>query len=292
MKFLEPDGRSDEGHVVVIPVPLANTVSWQPGTDKGPEAILDASDTLELFDDELLQDTWKIGISTVASLAVSSCSSEEACRIIDQTVTQVLNENKFPVLIGGEHTVTVGAVAACVRQYPSLHVVQIDAHLDLRQTYDGTPLSHACVMRRIDDMGLSFSQFGIRSFSREEWLFVKERGLQPQTIHRIHNNKDWIEQGIAQINGPVYITIDVDGLDPSIMPATGTPEPDGLSFREVTALIEAIARKNQVIGMDCVEFSPITDGHHAAFTAAKLIYRALGYIFNDTLKKRKDERNF
>jgi len=193
----------------------------------------------------------------------------------------------FPVLLGGEHTVTVPAVQACLAQYPDLHVVQIDAHLDLRDQYEDNPNSHACVMRRLDELGVPFTQIGIRSFSREEYELVQRKGWHPFFMHRIHAEADWIEQVCAGIKGPVYLTCDVDGLDPAIMPATGTPEPDGLTWRETIGLLREISRRHRIVGMDFVEFSPQPGAEHAAFTVAKLIYRTLGYIFHGNTVVRK-----
>jgi len=283
-RFLEIDGWGDENSLVeIVSAPLANTVSWRGGTEKGPEAILEASDTLELFDEELLQDTFRIGIMTQPPLELAGCSSEKACRRIGSAIAGVLSRGHFPVLLGGEHTVSLPAILACRDVYPDLHVVQIDAHLDLRESYGDDMLSHACVMRRVHEAGIPFCQIGIRSISREEWQFVKQQGLRPWTMALIRKVPAWIDEVVGAIDGPVYLTIDVDGLDASVMPATGTPEPAGLDWWQLTALIAAIAARHPVVGLDCVEFSPLPGAHHAAYTAAKLLYRSLGYIFKDKL---------
>lgn len=269
--------------VSILSAPLAATVSWGEGTDQGPRAILDASPALEVFDDELLQETVLAGIETLAPLDFSGCSLESVCERICRAVSGELARSRFPVLLGGEHSVTTGAVAALLRKYPDLHVVQIDAHLDLRDSYEETPLSHAAVMRRLDDLAIPFTQVGIRSFSQEEWRLVQACGWQPFFMHRIKQEADWIAQVCAAIKGPVYLTVDVDGLDPSIMPATGTPEPDGMSWVMAIDLIRAIVREKQLVGMDVVEFAPRPGAEHAAFCAAKLIYRTLGYVFEPLL---------
>lgn len=279
-RFLEQEGwGGDDSTVEILPVPLANTVSWKTGTDLGPAAILAASDTLELFDDELLIDTYRIGVATLAPLKFSGLSSEEACAAIKQAVAGILARERFPVLLGGEHTVSFPAVAACRECYGDLHVLQIDAHLDLRDRYLGDPLSHACVMRRISGLDLGFTQVGIRSISREEWHVVERQGLKPFTMRRIRSEEDWIAKVVDHIKGAVYLTIDVDGLDAAVMPATGTPEPGGLSWWQLTDLLRAVAAHHRIVAMDCVEFSPVEGAHHAAYTAAKLVYRCLGYIF-------------
>ena len=174
-----------------------------------------------------------------------------------------------------------------LKSYPNLHVLQIDAHLDLRDQYLDDPLSHACVMRRIDDLGLDFTQVGIRSISREEWQFVVRKGLKPYTMNRIQAEQNWIAEVAGQIKGPLYLTIDVDGLDAAVMPATGTPEPGGLSWRQLTDLLREIAARHRIVAMDCVEFSPIEGAHHAAYTAAKLVYRCLGYIFGERVPQEE-----
>ncbi|HET98709.1 MAG TPA: agmatinase [Desulfurivibrio alkaliphilus] len=266
--------------IAVLSAPLAATVSWGGGTEEGPSAILRASPALEVFDDELLQETVLAGIVTRPPLALAGVSSEEACRRIKVAVAAELAAGLFPVLLGGEHTVSGPAVAAMREKYPDLHVVQVDAHLDLRESYDGTRLSHACVMRRIAELEIPFSQVGIRSFSREEWGLVRERRWQPFTMTRILEQPDWQEQLLAEIKGPVYLTVDVDGLDPTLMPATGTPEPGGLSWGQIIALTRALARgPHGLVGLDVVELAPRPGAEHAAFTAAKLIYRTLGYLF-------------
>jgi len=276
-----------EKRITILSAPLASSVSWLGGTELGPRAIIDASPALEVFDDELLSETVRLGIATRPVPNFTAITAVEACRQIEASVAKELAGGMFPVLLGGEHTVTVPAVQACLAKYPDLHVVQIDAHLDLRDQYDDNPNSHACVMRRLDDLGIPFTQVGIRSFSKEEYDLVQAKGWRPFFMHRIHAEADWIEQVCAGIKGPVYLTCDVDGLDPAIMPATGTPEPDGLTWRETIGLLREIARRHRIVGMDFVEFSPQPGAEHAAFTVAKLIYRTLGYIFQENKAVRK-----
>ncbi|HCC54689.1 MAG TPA: agmatinase [Desulfobulbaceae bacterium] len=268
-----------EKRIAILSAPLASSVSWLGGTELGPQAIIDASPALEVFDDELLSETVRFGIVTRPVPDFSAITAIEVCRQIKAAVAEELAGGYFPVLLGGEHTVTVPAVQACLAQYPDLHVVQIDAHLDLRDQYEGNPDSHACVMRRLDELGVPFTQIGIRSFSKEEYGLVQARGWQPFFMQRIRVEHDWIEQVCDEIKGPVYFTCDVDGLDPAIMPATGTPEPDGLTWRETIDLMREIACNHRIVGMDFVEFAPRPGAEHAAFTVAKLIYRTLGYIF-------------
>jgi agmatinase len=274
-----------EKRISIISAPLANTLSWRGGTDQGPDAILSASVALETFDDELRVETVAAGIETLPPLQLDGLTSEQGCETICRAVDRELNRGRLPVVLGGEHTVSFPAIAACARKHPDLHVLQFDAHLDLRDRYDATPLSHACVMHRIAELNIPFTQVGIRSFSQKEWEMVGERGWKPFYVSSIRSRPDWIAEVCNSISGPLYITFDVDCLDPSIMPATGTPEPDGLHWREVTALLRAVISRNQVVGLDFVELSPAKDQEHAAFLVAKLLYRSLGYIFYDQLKK-------
>lgn len=285
--FLDDEARTNTvGRVVIIPVPYGSTVSWVGGTEHGPAAILEASATLENLDNELLIETCQVGIDTMAPVVGQGVSPTDMCRIVQQAVRTTLECGQLPVVLGGEHTVSLPAIEACRAMYPDVHVVQIDAHLDLRDQYGDDPLSHACVMRRVDDLGIPFTQIGIRSFCRAEWELVAKRGLTPFTMSRIHAETDWIEQVCREIKGPVYLTIDVDGLDPSVIPATGTPEPDGLSWRQLTSLVRGIAQHHRIIGFDCVELAPSAGLHCASFAAAKLVYRTLGYIFERELSGR------
>jgi agmatinase len=283
-QFLDEDeAQTPDKRVSILSAPLANTVSWGTGTEQGPAAILAASPALESFDNELLIETFRAGFETLPPLALAHLTSEEACARICAAVGMEIDRGRLPLLLGGEHTVTLPAVAACARRHPDLHVLQIDAHLDLRDQFEGTPLSHACVMRRLHDLGLPFTQVGMRSFCKEEWELVRAQDWHPFFMERLRREEDWIEQVCSEIKGPVYITFDVDGLDPAVMPATGTPEPGGLSWEEATALLRRVAAEKQVVGLDFVELAPAPALHHATFTVAKLMYRTLGYIYKPLL---------
>ena len=274
-----------QARVAILSAPLANTVSWGKGTELGPQAIIEASKALETIDDELLVETYRVGIETLPPLDFTGLAMDGASRIIKEAVKKELDKKRLPVILGGEQSVTVPAVEACLERFGSLHVLQFDAHLDLRLEYSGSPFSHACVMRRLHELGVTFTQVGIRSFSREEYQFVRDNNLKPYSPGWIRNHPDWLEQIAAGVRGPLYITFDVDGLDPAIMPATGTPEPDGLSWQQATSLLRRVCRENQVVGMDFVELAPNEGLHHASFTAAKLVYRTLGYVFENVLEK-------
>ncbi|PLX50565.1 MAG: agmatinase [Desulfobulbaceae bacterium] len=278
--FLEPGCQvADEeaARLVVIPVPYGATVSWLAGTEQGPAAILAASAALEVFDDELLFEPWQAGIATQPALDCRGSSEQMLMRLCSR-VEKVVAAGGLPFILGGEHSLSVAGVAACLRHYADLCVVQVDAHLDLRQEYEGDWLSHACVMRRIDDLAVPFIQVGIRSFCREEWQLCTSQGRQPWTMARMAAHDQWLADVVAAVKGrPFYLTFDLDGLDPAVLPATGTPEPDGLSWRMATGLIGALCRAAPLVGADFVELAPPVGPAYSAFTAAKLIYRTMGY---------------
>jgi agmatinase len=276
---LEPkDSAYEKAAAVILPVPYEGTVSYKGGTARGPAAIIEASMNMELYDEELDQETYKIGIHTlppVEAVNVPSKMTETVCK----SVLGPLRDGKFLVTVGGEHSVTNGIVDAFVETRGHDFGVLLDAHGDLRDSYQGTPFSHASIMRRINDKGLAYSQVGIRSLSREEADFISREERSIYFAHEILTDDTWMKKVIDELPHDVYITIDLDCLDPSIMPSTGTPEPGGLSWQMTTAFLRDVSRKKTVIGFDVVELSPIEGFHAPDFLAAKLVYRTLGYIF-------------
>ena len=279
---LEDDqARYDTARVVVVPVPLERTTTYARGTRKGPAAIIEASRNMETFDEELQVETCqKVGIATLEEMDTDSGALENVLAHIHTTVLGLLEESKFPVLLGGEHSLTPPAVSAAARKFPDLSVLQIDAHADLRESYQGNPNSHACAMRRVVEICPAV-QVGIRSLSKEEAADI------PKLKTKIFWAKDivgqptarWADEVVKSLSPHVYLTIDLDAFDPAILPATGTPEPGGLTWEQVTALLRAVARQRQIVGMDVVELLPTPGLHAADFLAAKLIYRILGYVF-------------
>jgi agmatinase len=193
-------------------------------------------------------------------------------------VEPVLRADKFPVVIGGEHTVTVGAARAAKQKYPRLSFLQLDAHADLRESYEGTPFSHACVGRRLAELG-PLVQVGVRSLSLEENLYLKDAPVKSFPWHSLSLTPDWVERVGRALSAEVYVTIDLDVLDPAIMPAVGTPEPGGLDWKTLTQFLAHLAREKTVVGFDVVELAPIPGLIAPDFLAAKLIYRFLGSIF-------------
>lgn len=278
------DSLWDRSRVVFVPVPYDLTSTYLAGSRRGPMAILEASTHMELFDEELGEETFRIGLHTLDPLEALSSGPEDMIRQIQDYAGRVLQTGKFPVLLGGEHTVTLGMVQALKKYHPRLSFLQLDAHADLRERYEGTSFSHACVGRRLAEWG-SLVQVGIRSLSTEESEFLKTSSVRSFFWHQILGNADWEDQVCQALADEVYVTIDLDVLDPAIMPAVGTPEPGGLSWAMITRLLRQVARKKKVVGFDVVELTPIPGMIAPDFLAAKLIYRFLGYIFSPTLHR-------
>ena len=267
--------------VVILQAPYDNTTTYIHGTAAGPAAIIDASRYMERFDDELNQETFKMGIHTAEPLAVEKSSSEEMVEKVSAQVSEILKANKFPVLLGGEHSVSVGAVKACKDAYPNLSVLHLDAHYDMRDVYFGSKLNHGCVARRISEI-CPLVQAGMRSLSKEEKDFLAGQAngkIKTINVYDILETPMWKEAAANSLTENVYISIDLDVFDPSLMPAVGTPEPGGIGWYEMLELLKDVAKARKVVGFDVVELCPIKGTIASDFLAAKLIYRLLGYIF-------------
>ena len=252
----------------VIPAPYEKTVSYGTGTAKGPEAILEASYQLEAFD----------GVSCPCEEGIFTHEPVLTLEGIEDAVTQVLQTGKIPLLLGGEHTVTYGALKAMTAYGEEFGIIQIDAHADLRDTYEDDRLSHACVMRRALDMDIPLFQIGVRSLSLPEATLRREMNISHLDGYEIGRNgipKNLLPEGFPK---KVYLTFDVDGLDPSIMPATGTPEPGGLDWFQALKIMEQIVKEKNVIGCDFVELAPIENLHAPDFLVARLIYNFMGMM--------------
>jgi agmatinase len=275
---IEPECAAYDGAAfAVIPVPYDLTSTYQSGSRQGPAAILAASANMELYDEELQKVTYREGIFTAAPIEVDARGPDRMVGAIRQVVSDVLIDGKIPVLLGGEHSITLGAVQAVQVAFPTLTVLQLDAHADMRESYQGTPYSHACIARRIQEL-CPLVQAGIRSMSEEEAVFMKERAIKTFSADFILDEPEWIDKICEHLSGDIYITVDLDVLDPAFMPSTGTPEPGGVSWRDVLRLIRRVSKKCRIRGFDVVELSPIP-GHVAPdFLAAKLIYRIMGYL--------------
>lgn len=261
----------EKAKVIVLPVPYGKTVTYRKGAENGPSAILSAFDNLELFDEELNKEIDTIGIHTVDSLKVKDLKSEEMISAVENKTSDVFKHNKLPVIIGGEHTVTIGAVRAAKKKYSDLSVLYFDAHCDLRDSYEGNKYSHACVARRLTEIA-PIVEVGIRSLSKEENDFAISNDI------KIIKMSDVMKAEVCLSNN-VYISIDLDVFDPSIMPSVGNPEPGGMLWYDFLTVICKIISNKNVVGFDVVELSPIKDMVGPDFTAAKLIYKLLGYIY-------------
>ena len=273
-----------KARVVIFPVPLDRTTSYVSGTRNGPHEILVASSHMELWDEETQTDVHSIGIYTLPEMEFPFAGMDEVVCEIRRVASELVNRGKFPLVLGGEHSITPAVVGAVAAKHPGLSVLQIDAHADLRDSFMGTPHNHACAMRRTLDFAPT-TQVGIRSLSPEEAAAAP--GLRTTIFYDYNMRADprWIDRVVESLTDTVYITIDVDGLDPAIMPATGTPEPGGLSWYETLALLRAVIERRTVVGCDIVELSPMAGNVAPNFLCAKLIYKILSYRFRHELNR-------
>ena len=269
----------ERARIVVWPVAYEGTVSYGTGTGRGAEAIIDASRNMELYDEETDAEVYKLGIHTVEE----SPSVEPPARMMEslyERASQLVSTGKFVAMIGGEHSVSAPVIRAHAERYDNLSILQIDAHADLRDTYDGTPHSHASIMARVTrDMRLPAVQCGIRSISAEEARALDELPTRIFWAKDIVGRSDWWDAAVDGLTENVYLTVDIDGLDPSLVAQTGTPEPGGLGWYETVGLIRTLARKRRVVGMDLTEYSYVEGQDASAFLCAKLIYKSLAFIF-------------
>jgi agmatinase len=278
-----PESASFESaKAVILPVPLESTTSYVPGTRNGPREILVASTHLELWDEETGTDIHPIGIYTLPEMELPFDDMGEMMAEIRRVTAAILDHGKFPIVLGGEHSITSPVVAAMAEKFPAVSVLQIDAHADLRESYMGTRFNHACAMRRVLEHARA-TQVGIRSMSPEE---AKAAPTLPTRIFydvNMRQDSNWIDRVVESLGEQVYITIDVDGMDPAIMPATGTPEPGGLSWYELLSVLRAVISARTVVGCDIVELSPLPGMAAPNFLCAKLVYKILTYQFTRDL---------
>lgn len=276
----------DNASILIWPVSYEGTVSYGTGTEAGAMAIVDASRNMELYDEETDTETYKVGIHTLDEFKPRETPEAMMDGLYDRT-KELLEFDKFICMLGGEHSVSGPVIKAHAEKYHDLSVLQIDAHADLRDTYDGTPHSHASIMARVvKDLRIPSVQVGIRSISADEARLI-ETGIPTKIFwaRDIVGKTDWIDEAVDGLTGTVYLTIDIDGLDPSIVPTTGTPEPGGLGWYETLALIKRLAEKKRIVGMDLVEYSYNENYDSPAFLCSKLVYRSLSYIFSSGLPR-------
>ncbi len=271
------DSDFEHAQVVVLPVPYDSTTSFKTGTREGPQAIIEASQEVELYDIELDCEIAQIGIHTLQDVMPALGGPEQMIQRVEVVMGDLLDKGKKVAMLGGDHSITVGAVQAAHKRFPGLSVLQLDAHADLRNEWLGTGYSNASVMRRVREICPAV-QVGIRSMSVDEHQFVFEKKLELFYAQEATLTPETIDRIISCLSEKVYITIDLDVFDPAIMAAVGTPQPGGLGWYEVLRLLKAVTRKRKVISFDLVELSPHEGTTSCAFLAAKLAYKLMGYV--------------
>ncbi|MEB3323075.1 MAG: agmatinase [Synechococcaceae cyanobacterium] len=270
-------GRAGDARVVLLPAPFEGTASYGRGQGAGPGAILAASRQVETRDDETGVDLEELSFALGPEIAVDGRDARAYSARVEGAVAAVVAGGKLPFVLGGEHSVTIGAVRAVRERHPGLQVLSIDAHADLRDRYEGGDHSHACVGRRVLEGG-PFTAVGVRSLSSEEAAFAKSaRALRLVSARDVLSGRVGPEEIVEALGDPVYLTVDVDGLDPSVVPATGTPEPGGLRWWDVLDLLRTLFDRRRVVGMDLVELAPVAGSHVSDFAVARLAAKMLIY---------------
>lgn len=274
-----PDEHSgfDQSKVLILPVPYEATVSYMGGTRFGPRGLIHASRFVELYDEQRDAQPYTIGVHTLPELMLSGAGPEKALGELRAAMDALLATGKFVILLGGEHSVSGPPIEAHADRLGTrrLTVLQLDAHADLRAEYEGTPLSHACVMHRVHER-VDLVQVGIRSLTREERALQRAKGVDVVFGHELHA-EPWVDRAVGALGRDVYLTIDVDYFDPSLMPSTGTPEPGGGTWDQTVAFLERVFRERNVVGCDVVELAPIPGLAAPDFLAAKLVYKLIGF---------------
>lgn len=271
----DPYGQLESAKIALIPVPFDKTTTYQQGTDLGPEALIEASRNLELYDIETSSEVYKVGIYTAP--AIRAETSRQMLHETEKATKKLLEQDKFVGVIGGEHSISFAPIKAHLEHFKTLTVLQFDAHADLQPAYEGNPLSHASVMARVQELKVKIVSVGIRSMSHEE--IVNQDRSNTFFAHDLPKNPNWIEQVVDKLSGPIYITFDLDAFDSSLMPSTGTPEPGGLFWNETLQLIKRVIEEKDVVGFDVVELCPNADNPAPDYLAAKLVYKILSYKF-------------
>ena len=266
----------DESGIVIVPVPYDETSTWMKGADKGPDAILHASVNLEFYDVETSSEAHLKGIHTIAPVLEKE-TPEKLVKAVYDRILSLLSDKKYPVIIGGNHTVSIGAIKAFSEYFENLTILQLDAHADLRQVYEGSVFNHACAMARAREFA-PVVQVGIRSMSAEELPFIERDRI--FFSHELYYDKSLYNRALDKLTGNVYITIDLDVFDPSIMPSTGTPEPGGPPYFELLHFMRDVIKSRNVVGFDVVELCPSETNKSPDFIAAKIIYQLLSYKFS------------
>jgi agmatinase len=265
----------DSSKIVLIPVPYDGTSTWQKGADKGPEAFLNASENMELYDIETQTEVYKQGVF-LADPVTENTSPEQMVEAVHQEVKTYIKKNKFVTTFGGEHSISIGTIRAFNECFDNLTVLQLDAHADLRKTYQGSTCNHACALYEASQT-TNLIQVGIRSMDVIETTVMDDD--KTYFAHEMAEDDSWVDSAIDQMTDNVYITIDLDAFDPSIMPSTGTPEPGGLLWYETLDFLRQVFEEKNVVGFDIVELCPNPNEKSSDFLAAKLYYKMLTYKF-------------
>ncbi|HEX2984030.1 MAG TPA: agmatinase [Ignavibacteriales bacterium] len=273
-----------DSQVVVLSAPFEATVSFGHGTKNGPKGILKSSHYVEFYDEEFDRELcFEKGICALAPMNFEKLSVKKSLDLIYKNVSQVLNDGKFPIVLGGEHSISAPIAKAFSEKYQNLSILQFDAHSDLRNEYSGTPHSHASVMARVAEFNRNIVQIGIRAQCIDEAKFIKENNINTFYMRFIRSGKygDWMREALNKLNENVYITFDVDGFDPSFMANTGTPEPGGLFWDETIEFLKMVGKERNVVGFDVVELAPVKANPSPDFIAAKLTYKLLNCAFQN-----------
>lgn len=272
----------ENSKIVLISAPYEKTVSYGKGTAKGPKALIAASHYVEFYDEEIDRELcFEKGICTLEELKFGNLSPKKSLDLIYKTTKEMIELGKFVVVLGGEHSISYAPIKAHLEHYQDVSILQFDAHSDLRDSYQGSKYSHASVMARVAEITKDITQVGIRAQAIEESKFIKENGIKTFYMRDIRTGKyeNWQQEVLNSLKQNVYITFDVDGLDPSIIPGTGTPEPGGLMWDETMNLLHLIGKNRNIIGLDVVELAPSKKDEMSSFNVAKLTYKLLNYAF-------------
>jgi len=284
----EEFAKYDTSKIVLLPVPFDGTSTWQKGADKGFEAFLEASENMELYDIETDSEVYKNGISILDAITEKS-SPDAMVEAVYKSVQHQIKRNKFVTLFGGEHSISIGAIRAFYENYENLTVLHLDAHADLRKDYEGSKYNHACAVYEASQH-TNLIQIGIRSMDTSEKLTMDFEKV--YFAHEIAQDNFWMDSALEQMTENVFITLDLDVFDPSIMPSTGTPEPGGLLWNETLEFLNKVFGEKNVVGFDIVELCPNSNNKAPDFLAAKLYYKMLSYKFSNNTMTKDFEEDF
>jgi len=283
----EVNAQLETSKIVLLRVPYDETSTWQKGADRGPEAFLKASENMELYDIETDSEVYKEGVY-LAEAIYENASPEAMVNAVHETTKKYINKNKFVTIFGGEHSISIGTIRAFNDCFQNLTVLHIDAHADLRKEYEGSPYNHACAVYEANQ-NTNLVQVGIRSMDISETRVMNKEKV--FFAHDMAVNEYWMDDVLDQLTGNVFITFDLDALDPSIMPSTGTPEPGGLFYYETLAFLRKVFTERNVVGFDIVELCPNPQDKSSDFLAAKLYYKMLSYKFSSDQEDEEDYGN-